>query len=101
MGHDEAQKLLDQLALSSPKLVEQLVPDTLSLSVVLKVLQNLLREGIPVRDMRTIAETLADQGMKTQDTEILTSQVRMALSRTIYQKINGMANELEVMTLEP
>lgn len=101
LGHDEAQKLLDQLALSSPKLVEQLVPDTLSLSVVLKVLQNLLREGIPVRDMRTIAETLADQGMKTQDTEILTSQVRMALSRTIYQKINGMANELEVMTLEP
>ncbi len=101
LGHDEAQKLLDQLAQSSPKLVEQLVPDTLSLSIVLKVLQNLLREGIPVRDMRTIAETLADQGIKTQDAELLTAQVRIALNRTIYQKINGMANELEVMTLEP
>ncbi|HAD08130.1 MAG TPA: flagellar biosynthesis protein FlhA [Porticoccaceae bacterium] len=101
LGHDEAQKLLNQLAQSSPKLVEQLVPDTLSLSIVLKVLQNLLREGIPVRDMRTIAETLADQGIKTQDAELLTAQVRIALNRTIYQKINGMANELEVMTLEP
>ncbi|MBV1930092.1 MAG: FHIPEP family type III secretion protein, partial [Porticoccaceae bacterium] len=101
LGHDEVQKLLDQLAKSSPKLVEHLVPDTLSLSTILKVMQNLLEESIPVRDVRTIAENLAEYGSKSQDTDTLTAQVRVALSRTIYQHINGTADELEVMTLDP
>lgn len=101
LGHDEVQKLLDQLAKSSPKLVEHLVPDTLSLSTILKVMQNLLEESIPVRDVRTIAENLAEYGSKSQDTDTLTAQVRVALSRTIYQHINGTADELEVMTFDP
>ena len=100
LGHDEVQKLLDQLAKSSPKLVEHLIPDTLSLSAILKVMQNLLEEGIPVRDIRTIAENLAEYGVNSQDTDALTAQVRIALSRTIYQHINGMADELEVMTFD-
>lgn len=100
LGHDEVQQLLDQLAKSSPKLVENLVPGTLSLSVVLKVMQNLLAEGIPVRDMRSIAENLAENGVKSQDADVLTGQVRSALKRTIYQQINGMGDELEVMTLD-
>tara|TARA_R110000787_G_scaffold73381_3_gene163390 strand:+ start:7 stop:2115 length:2109 start_codon:yes stop_codon:yes gene_type:complete len=100
LGHDEVQQLLNQLAKSSPKLVENLVPNTLSLSVILKVMQNLLEEGIPVRDVRTIAENLTERGSKSQEADTLTAQVRIALSRTIYQHINGMANELEVMTLD-
>ncbi len=100
LGHDEVQQLLNQLAKSSPKLVENLVPNTLSLSVILKVMQNLLEEGIPVRDVRTIAENLTERGSKSQEADTLTAQVRVALSRTIYQHINGMENELDVMTLD-
>jgi flagellar biosynthesis protein FlhA len=101
LGHDDVQNLLNQLAKSSPKLAESLVPDTLSLSVVLKVMQNLLAEGIPIRDVRTIAENLAEHGARSQDPDALTAQVRIALNRTIYQHINGMADELEVATLAP
>ncbi len=101
LGHDEVQQLLDLLAKSSPKLVENLVPGTLSLSVVLKVMQNLLEENIPIRDVRTIAESLAENAAKSQEADVLTAQARVALSRTIYQQINGMAPELQVMTLDP
>jgi flagellar biosynthesis protein FlhA len=101
LGHDEVQQLLDLLAKSSPKLVENLVPGTLSLSVVLKVMQNLLEENIPIKDVRTIAESLAENAVKSQEADVLTAQARVALSRTIYQQINGMAPELEVMTLDP
>ncbi len=101
LGHDEVQQLLDLLAKSSPKLVENLVADALSLSVVLKVMQNLLEENIPIKDVRTIAESLAENAPKSQDADALTAQARVALSRTIYQQINGMASELEVMTLDP
>jgi flagellar biosynthesis protein FlhA len=100
LGHDEVQKLLDQLAKTSPKLVEHLIPDTLSLSAILKVMQNLLEEGIPVKDIRTIAENLAEYGVTSQDTDALTAQVRIALGRTIYQHINGIADELDVMTFD-
>ena len=101
LGHEEVQQLLDMLAKTSPKLVEDLVPGQLPLGVVLKVLQNLLAEGIPIRDLRSIAETLAEHAPQSQNADALTAAVRVALSRQIYQHINGMADELAVMSLAP
>ncbi len=101
LGHEEVQQLLDRLASSSPKLVEDLVPKLLPLSTVVKVLQNLLNESIPVRDFKTIVESLAENAAHTQDAGILTAQVRTALGRFIVQHINGLGNELSVITLEP
>jgi flagellar biosynthesis protein FlhA len=101
IGHEEVQELLDLLAKSSPRLAENLVPKLLPLGAVLKVLQNLLLERIPIRDLRTIAETLAEHAPKSQDTAALTAVVRVALARQIAQHINGMAPELPVMTLAP
>ncbi len=101
LGHEEVQHLLDKLAKSAPKLVESLVPDTLGLGVVVKVLQNLLAEGVPIRDIRTIAETLAEYGSRSQDPDALTAAVRQALGRLIVQQINGMQAELPVITLDP
>ncbi len=101
LGHEEVQHLLDMLSKSAPKLVENLVPDTLPLGVVVKVLQNLLEEGVAIRDMRTIAETLAEHGGRSQEPDVLTASVRVALARSITQQINGLAPELPVITLEP
>ncbi len=101
LGHEEVQQLLDLLAKSAPKLVENLIPDTLPLGVVVRVLQNLLEENIPIRDIRTIAETLAEHAVKSQDADILTGMVRIALGRLIVQQINGMERELPVITLDP
>ena len=101
IGHEEVQQLLDVLAKNAPKLVEDLVPKTLSIGIVLKVLQNLLEERIPVKDMRTIAETLAEAGARSQDPGALTAAVRVSLGRSIVQHINGMGPELEVITLDP
>ncbi|MEN8128927.1 MAG: flagellar biosynthesis protein FlhA [Pseudomonadota bacterium] len=101
IGHEEVQHLLDVLAKNSPKLVENLVPDTLSLGAIVKVLQNLLREQVPIRDMRTIAETLAERAPKCQDPDELSSTLRVSLSRSIVQKINGLASGLSVFTLDP
>ncbi|MDX2457121.1 MAG: flagellar biosynthesis protein FlhA [Gammaproteobacteria bacterium] len=101
LSHEGVQQLLDMLAKSSPKLVENLVPKMLSLGVVVKVLQNLLMEGVPIRDLRTIAETLAEQAARSQDPDALTAVVRVKLSRMIYQKINGMEEILDAMALDP
>ncbi|MDY6891528.1 MAG: flagellar biosynthesis protein FlhA [Pseudomonadota bacterium] len=101
LGHEEVQHLLDQLAKSSPKLVEELVPKKLSISTLLKVLQNLLMEQVPLKDFRTIAEALAEAASRTQDPLALTAAVRVALSRLIVQTINGAEPELAVITLEP
>ena len=101
IGHEEVQQLLDVLSKTAPKLVEDLVPGTLSIGVVLKVLQNLLEERIPVRDMRTIAETLAEFGSRSQDPGALTAAARVALGRSIIQHINGMGPEVQVITLDP
>jgi len=101
LGHDEVQHLMDNLSRQSPKLVENLVPKMLSLGTVLKVMQNLLREGIPIRDVRTIAESLAEQAGRSQDPGILTANVRESLSRSIVQKINGLANELPLIAMDP
>ncbi len=101
LGHEEVQHLLDNLARTAPKLVEDLVPNALPLGVVVKVLQNLLAERVPIRDLRTIAETLAEHAPRTQDAENLTAAVRVALGRSIVQNINGLANELPVIALDP
>ncbi|MCW9077947.1 MAG: flagellar biosynthesis protein FlhA [Gammaproteobacteria bacterium] len=101
LGHDEVQQLLDNLADVAPKLVEDLVPKLLPLAVVLRVLQNLLQEGVPIRDMRTIAETLAEQATKSQDAGALTASVRVALSRSIIQQVIGPIGEIPVIVLEP
>ena len=101
LGHEEVQHLLDKLADSAPKLVENLVPDTLNLGIIVKVLQSLLSEGIPIRDIRTIAETLAEHASRSQDPDELTTAVRTSLGRMIVQQINGMEAELSVITLDP
>ncbi|WP_026375587.1 flagellar biosynthesis protein FlhA [Aestuariibacter salexigens] len=101
LGHEEVQQLLDMLAKQSPKLVEGLVPDILPLSTVVKVLQTLLYEGVPIRDMRTIVQTLSEYGPKSQDPDVLVSAVRIALKRLIMQEINGGKQEIPVITLAP
>jgi flagellar biosynthesis protein FlhA len=100
IGQDDVQQLLDKLAKTSPKLVESLVPKLLSLGEVTKVMQNLLQEGIPIRDLRTIAEALAECGGKSQDTDALTRDVRVAMGRVIFQTVNGIGHEMPVMTLD-
>lgn len=101
VGYKEVQKLLDILATDVPKLVEGLIPKIMSLGTVVKVIQNLLRENIPIRDMKTIIGTLSEVGTKVQDPIILTEAVRVALGSMIVQQINGFNKELSVMTLEP
>jgi len=101
LSHDEVQQLLDKLATKSPKLVEELVPGKLSLGAVTKVLQNLLIEGVSIRDMRTIAETLTEMSARTTDPEALTASVRPKLGRMIMQALVDDQNSLSVMTLAP
>jgi flagellar biosynthesis protein FlhA len=101
LGHEEVQKLLDNLERVAPKLVEDLTPRTLSLGRILKILQNLLSENVPIRDIRTIAETLAEYGSMQQDPLALTAQVRVALARSIVQQITGPVDEIPVAVLEP
>lgn len=100
IGHDEVQQLLDGLAKTSPKLVEGAVPKVVPLGLLVRVMQNLLREHVPARDIRTILEVLAERGGKSQDPVILTAAVREAMGRIIIQQINGLENELPVITLD-
>ena len=101
LSHDETQKLLDKLATKSPKLVEELVPGKLSLGVVTRTLQNLLQEGVPIRDMRTVAEALTEASARTQDPEQLTGLIRPKLGRMIVQNLLENRDTLSVMTLDP
>ena len=101
IGHEEVQQLLDVLSRSAPKLVEDLVPKTLTLGQVLKVLQNLLSENVSIRDIRSIAETLAEYAPKSQDIGALTSAVRISLSRSIVQQLIGPIEEIPVIVLDP
>jgi flagellar biosynthesis protein FlhA len=101
LGHDEVQQLLDKTAERSPKLIENLVPNKLSLASVTRVLQNLLRDGVPIRDMRTILEVLNEEGAKIQDPDELTALVRPKLGRMIVQSLVDMTEEMPVMTLDP
>ncbi|MBX2886874.1 MAG: flagellar biosynthesis protein FlhA [Granulosicoccus sp.] len=101
LGHEEVQQLLDNLAKVSPRLVEELVPKTLSLATVAKVLQNLLSEGIPISNLRTIAETLSEYSAESTDPEVLTANVRVGLRRLITGQVSGSGDELSVITLAP
>lgn len=100
LGRHEVQQLLDHLAKDAPKLIEDLVPKLLPLSILQKVLQNLLIEGVHIRDMRSIIETLSEYATHTQDANELTTQVRITLGRAIVQQIFPSNNELTVMTLD-
>jgi flagellar biosynthesis protein FlhA len=100
LGRQETQALLDHLGKSAPKLVEDLVPKMLSLSTVQKVLQNLLVEGVAIRDMRTIIDTLLEEAARIQDPSELTALVRVALGRSIVQQIYGSVGELPVIALD-
>ncbi|TPV61913.1 flagellar biosynthesis protein FlhA [Aestuariibacter sp. GS-14] len=101
LGFEEVQQLLDMLAKHNPKLVEGLVPDLVSLATVVKVLQTLLYEGVPIRDMRTIVQTLTEYAPKSQDPDVLVSAVRISLKRLIVQEINNGGRELPVITMAP
>ena len=101
VGQDDVQQLLERLKQTAPKLVENLVPGTMSLADVTRVVHNLLDEGVPIRDMRTIAETLSiHRGLENNPDE-LTAQVRVALGPSIFQSVIGTAAESPVMVLDP
>ncbi|ENY70984.1 flagellar biosynthesis protein FlhA [Aeromonas diversa CDC 2478-85] len=101
LGHDEVQQLLDMVAKHQAKLVDGLVPEVIAMGNLVKVLQNLLGEGVPIRDMRTILQTLVEYAPRSQDPEVLTAACRIALRRLIVQEIAGTEAELPVITLAP
>ncbi|MEO1202173.1 MAG: FHIPEP family type III secretion protein [Pseudomonadota bacterium] len=100
-GHEECRQLMDRLALNSPKLVEELTPKLLPMSTITRVLQNLLEEKIPLRNIRKIVETLAENAVRSQEADVLSAAARVALGRSIVQAVAGTGPELPVMTLEP
>lgn len=100
LGRQEVQQLLDHLSKETPKLVEDLIPKLLPISAVQKVLQNLLTEGVHIRDMRTIIDTLSEYATRTQDTNELTTQVRVKLGRAIVQQLFPGNAEMKVMSLD-
>ena len=100
IGQDGVQQLLERLKQTSPKLVENLIPGAMTLADITRVVHNLLEEGVPIRDMRTIAETLASHRGPESDPDSLTASVRVALGPSIFQSVNGMSQELPVMVLD-
>ena len=100
LGRQEVQALLDTLAAERPKVVEELLPNLLSVGGVQKVLQNLLREQVSIRDLLTIVETLADYAPITKNTDILTEYVRQRLARTIDKQYATAEGEMAVVTLD-
>lgn len=101
LGRQEVQKLLDRLALSNPKVVEELTPGLLSLGGIQKVLQNLVRERISIRDLLSILETLADYAPYTKDPDILTEYVRQRLGRALTKPLETADNKIMVYSLDP
>ena len=101
LGRQEVQALVDHLAKAAPKLLEELVPKVVSLTVLQKVLANLLEEGVHIRDVRTIVEALGEHAPRTQDPAELTAQVRLALGPAIVQSLYGAIEELQVIVVEP
>ncbi|MCC7441955.1 MAG: flagellar biosynthesis protein FlhA [Bdellovibrionales bacterium] len=100
LGRQELQVLLDNLKQTAPKIIEELVPGLLSFGTVLKVLKNLLREEVSIRDLRTILETLAEHALTQKDPDLLTEHARTALARTITRKLAGPAGQLSLLTLD-
>lgn len=101
LGRQEIQRLLDNIAKTNPKVVEELVPGLLSLGSVQKVLQNLVREQVSIRDLLSIIETLADYAAMTKDTDILTEYVRQRLARSITKPYLMGKKTLKVLNLKP
>ncbi len=101
LGRQEVQQLLEHLGKEMPKLVEDLVPKVLPLGTLQKVLQGLLDEGVHIRDMRTIIETVADHATRTQNADDLIIQVRNSLGRAIVQQLFPGTGEMQVMSLDP
>lgn len=99
-GRQELVRVLDNFKEINPKVVTDLIPDIMPLGTVLKVQQNLLREGVSVRDLRTILETLAENGTSTKDPDALTEYVRQALYRTITEKIKSSQGDVPLFTLD-
>ncbi len=100
LGRQEVQQLLDRIAKESPKLTEDLVPKTITLTALQKVLQNLLDESVPIRDMRTILDVIAEHAPKISDPNELTALVRMALGRAITQQWFPNGADLQVIGLD-
>ncbi len=100
LGRQEVSQLIDNLKKTHPKVVEDLIPDALTLGGVVRVLQNLLKEQISVRDLLTIFETLADEAARTKDLDLLTESVRKQLSRSITAKYSGDDGAVSVMTFD-
>lgn len=100
IGHEEVQELVNQLAKSQAKLAEALVPDSVSLSQLLRILQNLLQEHVPIRDMRTVAESITSHQPPTHDINQLTQAVRAGLKRMIVQSLIGNEQNVPVITLD-
>ena len=101
LGRQEASTLVENFKKSHPKVIEDLVPDPLSLGAVVRVLQNLLREQVSIRDLLTIFETLADEAHRTKDTDVLTESVRKALARGITARYKGDDGKVAVISLNP
>ncbi len=101
LGRQEVQQLIDHLAKEMPKLIEDLVPKIVPLGTLQKILQNMLEEGVHIRDMRTIIETVAEHAARTQNADELTVQVRNALGRAIVQQLFPGNDEIQVMSLDP
>ncbi|MDK2744029.1 MAG: flagellar biosynthesis protein FlhA [Nitrospira sp. BO4] len=101
LGRQEVQALLDEVGKSHPKLVEELIPTLLPLGTVVRVLGNLLKEGIPIRDLRSVLEAISDQATSTKDADVLTEYARQALARTITKQYQAPDGSLLVITLDP
>ena len=101
LGRQEVQGLLDQLGKNHPKLVEEVIPNLIPLGTLVRVLSHLLREGVPIRDLRTILETIADHAATTKDADILTEVARQALGRTITKQYLAPDGSLPIIGLDP
>lgn len=101
LSHEDMQQLLDRLTATAPKLVEDRVPKRLSLGVVVKAVQNLLAERVPIRNVRSIVESLAENAAQSQDPGVLTAAERAALGRQIVQEITRLGTEVPVITVAP
>jgi flagellar biosynthesis protein FlhA len=101
LGRQEASTLVENFKKSYPKVVEDLIPDPLSLGTVVKVLQNLLREQVSIRDLLTIFETLADEAHRTKDSDLLTESVRRSLARSITSRYRNDEGRVAVLSLDP
>ncbi len=100
LGRQEASQLIENFKKTHPKVVEDLIPDNMTLGGVVKVMQNLLKEQVSIRDLLTIFETLADDSARIKDLDVLTENVRKQLSRTITEKYMNEAGEISVMTFD-